>query len=92
LPFSLKFIEAHRGPRTKVAVFGSAINAKSSDLALFLEGVAPYGLPVLGHFTQRVVYGRAGLSGRPFAELDKVAAEESKRTVTALQGLLRTTT
>lgn len=91
LPFSLKFIEAHKGQHTKVAVFGSAINAKSSDLALFMEGVAPYGLPILGHFTQRVVYGRAGLTGRPFADLDKVAAEETKRTVTALHGLLGVT-
>lgn len=85
---TIKYVKAHIEPGTKVALFANAISPKSSDLSLFIEGAAPYGLPILGHFTQRVAYGRAGLSGVPFGDLDPVAGQEVSKISDSVRGLI----
>ena len=85
---TIKFVRAHAGPRTKLALFANAISPKSSDLGLFIEGSAAYGLPIVGHFTQRVAYGRAGLSGVPYGDLDAVARTEVDRVAAGVKGLI----
>ena len=85
---TIKYVKAHIAPSAKLALFANAISPKSSDLSLFIEGAAAYGLPILGHFTQRVVYGRAGMSGVSYGDLDAVAGSEINRVVAAVKGLL----
>lgn len=85
---TIKFVKAHIAPGAKLALFANAISPKSSDLSLFIEGAAPYGLPILGHFTQRVAYGRAGVSGVPFGDLDPVAGAEVSKISETVKGIL----
>lgn len=85
---TIKFVKAHAGPGTKLALFANAISPKSSDLALFIQGAAPHGLPILGHFTQRVVYGRAGLSGSAFGDMDPVAGHEIEAVAASVRSIL----
>lgn len=85
---TIKYAKAHAGKGTKLALFANAISPKSSDLALFIEGAAPYGLPIVGHFTQRVAYGRAGLAGVPFGDLDPVAGQEVLKVSESVKGLI----
>ena len=85
---TIKYAKAHAGKNTKLALFANAISPKSSDLALFTEGAAPYGLPITGHFTQRVAYGRAGITGVPFGDLDPVAGNEVLKVYESVKGLI----
>lgn len=85
---TIKYVQAHAGNNTKISLFANAISPKSSDLAMFIDGVAPYQLPILGHFTQRVAYGRAGLAGKPYDELDRVAGEEVAKVAAAVKKLI----
>jgi len=86
---TITFARAQAGPRTKIVLFANAISAKSSDLSLFIEGAAPYGLPIVGHFTQRVAYGRAGLAGVPFGELDPTAGQEVSKVAATVKGIVK---
>lgn len=85
---TIKYARAHAGPNTRIALFASALTAGSSDMSLFVEGVAPYGLPILGHSTHRVAYGRAGAYGKPFGALDATARDETNAVVKAVKGVL----
>lgn len=85
---TIKYVQAHAGKDTKISLFANAISPKSSDLGMFVEGVAAYGLPIIGHFTQRVAYGRAGLAGVPFGDLDKVAGVEVDKVAAAVKTLI----
>jgi cellulose biosynthesis protein BcsQ len=86
---TIKYAKAHAGKNTRIALFANAISPKSSDLALFVDGAAPYGLPIVGHFTQRVAYGRAGLAGVPFCDLDQVAGQEVLKVSEGVKGLIQ---
>lgn len=86
---TIKYVQAHAGKATKIALFANAISAKSSDLAMFIEGAAAYGLPIIGHFTQRVAYGRAGLRQQRFGELDRVAGQEVEKVAAAVKKLIK---
>lgn len=85
---TIKYAKAHAGKHTKIALFANAISPKSNDLALFIEGAAPYALPIIGHLTQRVAYGRAGLAGVPFGDLDPVAGQEVLKISGSVKGLI----
>lgn len=85
---TIMFVKAHAGTKTKIALFANAISPKSSDLALFIDGSSAYGLPIVGHFTQRVVYGRAGLSGVPYGQMDAVAGQEVTRVAEGVKGIM----
>ena len=85
---TLRFVKAHAGPSTRMCLFANAIAPKSSDLNLFVEAVGKHGLPILGHFTQRVAYGRAGVTGRPFGDLDPIAGQEVESVVESVKGVL----
>ena len=68
---TIKFAKAHISPSTKLALFANAISPKSSDLALFIQGAAPHGLPILGHFTLSAMAGgfARGLKGMAWKAL-----------------------
>lgn len=85
---TIKYVRAHAGHNTTISLFANAISPKSSDLGMFIEGVAAYNLPILGHFTQRVAYGRAGLAGRPFGDLDRVAGQEVATVAASVKKLI----
>jgi cellulose biosynthesis protein BcsQ len=84
---TIKFVQAHAGPATKVAFFGTALSNESS--AEFLkEGLAKWGYPLLGYFKHRVVYERARLSAKPAAALNKAAKAEVQAAAAAINQYL----
>lgn len=82
LPQTIRFLRANS--RAKIGFLMSAIDGRTSDAKTLLEVLERYSLPILGTFTHRASYRRAGIAGLTPAELDPVAASELKQVLAAI--------
>jgi len=87
LPDTVRFITSNTG--AKVAFLGCDIDSRTNDEQTLRETLEGYGIPLLGIFTHRASYRRAGLLGKLASEIDSVAAAESNEIIKNLRKFMK---
>jgi chromosome partitioning protein len=85
LPDTVRFVQCNTS--AKIAFVASQIDSRTSDYELLIDALKPHGLPLLGMYTHRASYRRAGLNGGLASDTDVKANEEMKTILKALKKL-----
>jgi len=85
LPDTVKFVQAHC--RGTIGFLLSDIDGRTHDEQMLRRKLHSFGHPVLGMFSHRAAYGRAGMVGGLPGDFDQVAREEMDKLVAAVEAL-----
>lgn len=87
LPETVRFVEANSHGR--VAFLLSDIDKRTRDEEIVRGLLSPYDHRIIGMFSHRVAYCRAGITGQLPAELDATARREMDEVLTAIRELMQ---
>lgn len=85
LAHTLRFVSAHAVGDVGFLLAG--IDQRTKDEERLRQALEPLGHPVLGMFSFRAAYARAGSSANLPGELDPVAAQEARNLFTSIEAL-----
>jgi chromosome partitioning protein len=85
LPETVRFVEANCPGR--IGFLLSDVDKRTSDEQIVRSLLGPFGHPIVGMFSHRVAYSRAGISGQLPGELDPVAKHEMDEVIRAVTEL-----